>query len=106
MQFLEQENPSKIKLSVVAPCHNEEGNFIQKDGQCYPFNLSRRKNIAAITAVDLASGALSRNMLFSRKELKSIVVPKMFKLDRLQNRLLLYALLGGKERFGMLQINN
>ena len=86
--------------------YNEEGNFIQKDGQCYPFNLSRRKNIAAITAVDLASGALSRNMLFSRKELKSIVVPKMFKLDRLQNRLLLYALLGGKERFGILQINN
>jgi polyisoprenyl-phosphate glycosyltransferase len=27
MQFLEQENTSIIKLSVVAPCHNEEGNL-------------------------------------------------------------------------------
>ena len=86
--------------------YNEEGKFIQNNRECFPFNLSRRKNIAAITAVDLASGALDRNMLFSRKELKSIVVPKMFKLDQLQNRLLLYALLGGKERFGILKFDN
>lgn len=86
--------------------YNEEGKFIQNNRECYPFNLSRRKNIAAITAVDLASGTLDRSMLFSRKELKSIVVPKMFKLDQLQNRLLLYALLGGKERFGILKFDN
>ena len=86
--------------------YNEEGEFSQNAGDCYPFNLSRRKNIAAITAVDLESGSLTRNMLFSRKELKSIVVPKMFKLDLLQNRLLLYALIGGKERFGTLKIKN
>jgi len=30
----------------------------------------------------------------------------MFKLDQLQNRLLLYALLGGKERFGILKFDN
>ena len=68
--------------------------------------IYRGENIAAITAVDIASGASSRNMLFSRKELKSIVVPKMFKLDLAQNRLLIYALLGGKERFGTLKIIN
>ncbi len=86
--------------------YNDEGKFIQRNNECYPFNLSRRKNIAAVTSIDLASGTLSRNMLFSRKELKSIVVPKMFKLDHAQNRLLLYALLGGKERFGTLKIIN
>lgn len=84
--------------------YNEDGKFIRTNEQCYPFNLSRRKNVAAISTVDITSGNEVRNMLFSRKELKSIVVPKMFKLDTSQNRMLLYALIGGKERFGILKI--
>ena len=83
--------------------YNEEGDFIKSGGGCYSFNLSRRKNVAAITAIQLDSGLLSRHTLFARKELKSIVVPKMFKLDPNNNKLLLYALLGGKERFGILK---
>ena len=83
--------------------YNEEGGFIKSGGGCYSFNLSRRKNVAAITAIQLDSGLLSRHTLFARKELKSIVVPKMFKLDPNNNKLLLYALLGGKERFGILK---
>lgn len=83
--------------------YNENGKFIKTDGNCYSFNLSRRKNVAAITEIDIESGMKSRSMLFSRKDLRSIVVPKMFKLDPETNNLLLYALLGGKERFGILK---
>ena len=73
------------------------------DGDCYSFNLSRRKNVAAITEIGISSGTKKRTMLFARKELKSIVVPKMFKLDPETNSVLLYALLGAKERFGILK---
>ena len=83
--------------------YNDEGNFIKSGGNCYSFNLSRRKNVAAITSIELNSGISSRHTLFARKELKSIVVPKMFKLDPINNKLLLYALLGTKERFGILK---
>lgn len=86
--------------------YDEDGNFIKKDGSCYSFNLSRKKNVAAITSIDIESGTIARQTLFERKELKSIVVPKMFKLDPAHKSLLLYALMGGKERFGMLKLKN
>jgi hypothetical protein len=83
--------------------YNENGEFIKTDGDCYSFNLSRRKNVAAITEIGISSGIKKRTMLFARKDLKSIVVPKMFKLDPETNSVLLYALLGAKERFGILK---
>ncbi len=82
--------------------YDESGLFSREDNSCYSFNLSRRKNVAAIVSIDMKNGESTRNTLFSRKELNSIVVPKMFKLDLVNRELLLYALMNGKERFGTL----
>ena len=82
--------------------YNEDGKFSRENNTCYSFNLSRRKNAAAICTVNLEDGNTARETLFTRKELKSIVVPKMFKLDVINKKLLLYALMSGKEKFGIL----
>ncbi len=85
--------------------YNEEGTFSRENNSCYSFNLSRRKNAAAICTVSMKNGTVARKTLFTRKELKSIVVPKMFKLDLLNKELLLYALMSGKEKFGILNFS-
>ena len=82
--------------------YDENGNYSRGSGPCYAFNLTRRKNTAAICEVNLNSGQVERKKLFTRKELNSIVVPKMFKLDIVNQELLLYAISGNKEKFGIL----
>jgi hypothetical protein len=87
--------------------YNEDGSFNQSmnSNSIYSLNLSKRRNAAAITSIDLETGDVSRNTLFTRKELNSIVIPKMFKINLLDHEMLLYAIMGGKERFGILNFN-
>ena len=85
--------------------YNEEGTYSRGNNSCYSFNLSRRKNVAAICQLSLENGIVERKTLFTRKELRSIVVPKMFKLDEPNKELLMYSLMSGKERFGVLKFN-
>ena len=85
--------------------YNDEGQFSRENNSCYSFNLSRRKNAAAICTINMENGVTERKTLFTRKELRSIVVPKMFKLDLLNKELLLYALISGKEKFGILNFS-
>jgi hypothetical protein len=87
--------------------YNEDGSFSQSmnSNSIYSLNLSKRRNAAAITAIDLETGEVKRNTLFTRKELNSIVIPKMFKINLLDREMLLYAIMGGKERFGILNFS-
>ena len=85
--------------------YDDNGEYSRGNRYCYSFNLSRRKNVAAICKVDLENGNTERKTLFTRKELKSIVVPKMFKLDAPNKKLLLYAIMSGKEKFGILNFS-
>jgi hypothetical protein len=85
--------------------YNEEGVFSRNSNSVYSLNLSRRRNTAAIVSIDLATGEISRNTLFTMKEINSIVIPKMFKINLLSKEMLLYAILGRKERFGILNFN-
>jgi hypothetical protein len=82
--------------------YNEDGSFARSQNSLYSLNLSKRRNAAAIASIDLATGEVNRNTLFTRKELKSIVIPKMFKINLVDRELLLYSIMGGKERFGIL----
>jgi len=82
--------------------YDDEGNFRQDLNRVYTFNLSRRKNVAAITSLNIENGKVNRKNLFSRKDIKSIVVPKMFKVDLVNQEILLYSILANKERFGVL----
>ena len=83
--------------------YNELGEYVMTDDRIYPLNLSYRRNIAAICSIDIDSGEIKRNKMFSRKEAKSVVIPKQFSLDRKSKTLMVYALSGFKERFGMLK---
>ena len=85
--------------------YSEEGEFVKTANSIYSFNLSKRKNAAAITTIDLETGEIKRKTLFTRKEINSIVIPKLFKINQLDREVLLYAILGRKERFGILNFN-
>ena len=87
--------------------YNEDGSFSlnMNSNSIYSLNLSKRRNAAAIASIDIETGEITRNTLFTRKELNSIVIPKMFKINLLTRELLMYAILGGKERFGILNFS-
>ena len=86
--------------------YDDLGNFRQDLRRVYSFNLSKRKNVAAITSLNLNDGSVERKNLFARKDLKSIVVPKMFKVDLVNKEILMYSILGNKERFGVLNFKS
>jgi hypothetical protein len=86
--------------------YDDLGNFRQDLRRVYVFNLSKRKNVAAITRLNLNDGQLERKNLFARKELKSIVVPKIFKVDLVNKEILMYSILGNRERFGVLNFKS
>ena len=47
--------------------YDEMGSYSRGNNSCYSFNLSRRKNVAAIVEVDMEHGTTNRKTLFSRK---------------------------------------
>ena len=83
--------------------YEEDGLFKREEGEIYASNLSIRRNAAATCEIDIQNGAVSRRTLFTRKELKSLIVPKMFELDQKNRLLFLYAIDGFKERFGLIK---
>ncbi len=85
--------------------YNEEGLFCKSANSIYSFNLSKRKNAAAIATIDIETGEITRKTLFTRKDINSIVIPKLFKINVLEQEVLLYAILGNKERFGILNFS-
>lgn len=83
--------------------YNELGDYSQfDDNSSYSYNLSQRNNVVANCTIDITSGLMERKVLFSRKELSSIILPKMVKINQKDKELLLFAIARGKERFGIL----
>jgi hypothetical protein len=84
--------------------YDEQGKFLNAD-KTYPANFGKKKNVVAIVEVDLEDGAISRKTFFDRQEITALAVPKMFHIDYKTNEMLLYAVYGKKERFGILKFN-
>lgn len=84
--------------------YDDQGAFLNAD-RVYPANFGKKKNVVAIVEVDLESGKYTRKTFFDRKEITALAVPKMFSIDYKTNEMLLYAVYGNKERFGLLKIN-
>jgi hypothetical protein len=84
--------------------YDESGKFLNAD-RVYPANFGKKKNVVAIVEVDLESGQYTRKTFFDRKEITALAVPKMFSIDYTTNEMLLYAVYGSKERFGIMKIN-
>ena len=82
--------------------YGEDEQFNKTDQRIYPLNLTVRRNVSAICSIDIKSSEINRKTLFSRKELKALVVPKMFELDQKNRLMLLYSISGFKERFGII----
>lgn len=79
------------------------GEFALEEGKKVKSSrLSKKKNTVAICEIDLEDGDQSRRMYFDRSELGAIVVPKLFSVDYINKTLLMYAIKGKKEKFGVL----
>lgn len=81
--------------------YDEGGVFINRSA-VQGLSLSNRRNVVAISQIDLNTGNIDRNVFFSRKELSAIVVPKQMQIDWKNKELLLYAINGNREKFGLL----
>ncbi|NVK64793.1 MAG: hypothetical protein HWE22_09410 [Flavobacteriales bacterium] len=82
--------------------YDESGNFSDPE-KLRAATLSKRKNTVALVEVDLESGEFSRKMFFDRSELGAIAVPKLFNVDYNNGEVLVYAVKGTKEKFGIIE---
>lgn len=81
------------------------GNFSDED-RLRSSTLSKKRNTVALVSIDLESGEFSRRMFFDRSELGAIAVPKLFNVDYNTEEVLIYAVKGTKEKFGIIQFGN
>ena len=77
------------------------GNYLDND-RLYPANFGKKKNVVAIVEVDLSDGSITRKTFFERSEISALAVPKLFEIDYANKQMLLYAIIGRKEKFGLL----
>ncbi len=83
--------------------YDESGDFIDGD-KLYNSTISKRKNVVAVVAVDLEDGAYTRKTFFSREDVESVAVPRLFNVDYVNKEVLLYTINGNKEKFGIMTI--
>lgn len=82
--------------------YDEKGNFIDTQ-EIYTANFSRRRNVVAIASIDCTTGDKTRNTLFDRSEMDALAIPKLFNVNYITKELLMYAVWGREERFGVLK---
>ena len=85
--------------------YDETGNFIAGT-KIYPANFSKKNNAVAIVQIDLETGDVRRKTFFDRKEIQALAIPKLFQIDYRSKELLLYAIYGRKEKFGVLSFKD
>jgi hypothetical protein len=85
--------------------YDEFGVYTRGNSKPQSTNFSRQRNTSAICQINKKDGGNSRKILFDKKELNALIVPKAFKLDIAKQELLLYALQGFKEKFGIFKLN-
>lgn len=83
--------------------YDEKGDYV-KD-LSFIAKFTKRDNVVAITEVELTDGSTSRKSLFTRKEIGTLAIPKMFQVDVLNKEMLLYATFRNKERYGYLKFD-
>ena len=82
--------------------YDESGNF-SDELKFKASTLSKKKNTVALVEMDLETGEFTRKMFFDRSELGAIAVPKLFNVDYNTGELLVYAVKGSKEKFGIIR---
>lgn len=82
--------------------YDDAGYFSRNNSSVYGLNVSTWRNVVGLVTLDLATGNMERNMLFTRKELSAIAVPKTMKVDWKNKEVLLYAINRSREKFGLI----
>ncbi len=86
--------------------YDDKGQYFVEKGRVAPANYRKKKNVVAITTVEMKKGEVERETFFDRSELSAIAVPKKFNVDYNNGEVLLYAIMRSKERFGLLRLDN
>lgn len=81
--------------------YDDSGDFIDVNNVKVA-SLSKKKNTVAICQVDLKTGDVEREMFFDRSELGAVAVPKLSNVDYKNHEVLLYAIKGKLEKFGIM----
>lgn len=84
--------------------YDESGNFSDEE-RLKSSTLSKKKNTVALVEMDLETGEFTRKMFFDRSELGAIAVPKLFNVDYNTGEVLVYAIKGSKEKFGIIRFS-
>jgi len=79
----------------------ENGKYINPEKLAIT-SYSRKKNVVAMVSIDINSSDIERNVFFERSQMNSLAVPKLFKVDYMNNELLLYSISGRREKIGSL----
>ncbi|MDC0257620.1 hypothetical protein OAK35_02640, partial [Crocinitomicaceae bacterium] len=82
--------------------YDQNGNFIDAR-QIYAANYSKRRNVVALANVDLETGEIARKPFFDREDIDALVMPKLFNVNYRSNEVLIYAIWGRQEKFGLLR---
>ena len=85
--------------------YNNKGEFIGGD-RMYAATYSKRRNVVALASVDIETGEMERSPFFERSEIEALVVPKLFHVNNNTGEMLIYAIWGRKEKFGLLKFKN
>ncbi|MCO5258807.1 MAG: hypothetical protein M9916_01565 [Crocinitomicaceae bacterium] len=80
--------------------YDGSGNFMPEANYYTSFNI--RYNTVAIAEIDTKVGTQSRTILYTGKDVKTIAVPKLFKIDNNSKEMLIYTTNKGRELYGVL----
>ena len=83
--------------------YDETGRFSDTN-RFFPTSFSKKRNAVALVEIDLVDGSVERKMLFDRKDVQALSVPKKSLVDYNQKNVLIYATYGRKERFGLMTL--
>lgn len=81
--------------------YDENGSFTNPE-RIHVTSYTKRKNVVALVEIDMRSGTQNRTTFFDRNEVNTLAVPKLFKVNREDHEVLIYTILGRKEKFGKL----
>lgn len=85
--------------------YKENGAFADPES-IYAATYSRKRNTVALVRVDLTTGEQERKTFFDRSEIGALVVPKMFDVNYNTGEVLIYAIWGRKEKFGVINLED
>lgn len=96
-------NSMKFIFNDSRANYDESGKYIPESE--YLTRFSKKDNVVALAEVNIENGTVQRNSMFSRKEMGTLAIPKMFAVDYLNGEMLLYTTYRSKERYGLLKFD-